>query len=379
MTCSATRKPELGTLVEHLYASLLDPDALPHFIRGLASAFDSHIVCIQQDIPGSAYLPVSHFTGDGKRTDAIMQAFSRCGIGKNDLMDPGHAHRLIRSGAEHDEGMLPPQQFERLDFYNAVMRPLDMRHSLGFCLHNDAAGRVDVLNVNRSRRRGHYTRDDMELAHRLLPHLRNVHTLQRTLQDLGHSIESLDSIDIPVWLFDANGHVTAANASADRICATPDGLLVRRNGGLHARHKGNNAVLRHAIARAIAPSGRGHHGAVVLHGHDGQPQAVARVHPMLPPAFTPWMLHRPPSAMLTLRLLVPRARAASQILRQAFGLTPAETQLAQALLAHGSLAVCRHTLGRSHETLRTQLKALFVKTGTRRQSELLLKLQKLAS
>jgi DNA-binding CsgD family transcriptional regulator len=79
--------------------------------------------------------------------------------------------------------------------------------------------------------------------------------------------------------------------------------------------------------------------------------------------------------MLTLRLLVPRARAASQILRQAFGLTPAETQLAQALLAHGSLAVCRHTLGKSHETLRSQLKALFAKTGTRNQAGLLRRLQ----
>ena len=77
--------------------------------------------------------------------------------------------------------------------------------------------------------------------------------------------------------------------------------------------------------------------------------------------------------------LTPRGTASIELLRQSYGLTRAEAQLAQALLRHGSLAACRQALRKSSETLRTQLKALFAKTGTRRQSELLVKLQELAS
>jgi DNA-binding CsgD family transcriptional regulator len=58
------------------------------------------------------------------------------------------------------------------------------------------------------------------------------------------------------------------------------------------------------------------------------------------------------------------------ILRQFFGLTPAETRLAILLLQHRSVEEAAERLDISLNTARTHLKKLFEKTGTRRQSEL---------
>lgn len=365
---------DFGVLVERLYASAFEPQAVPDFVSGLASAFDSHLVCIQRDLPGSSYLPISHFSGDGRRTDAVMQAFTRSGIEKNDLMDPRHARRLIREGTEHDENMLPATQIERLDFYNAVMHPLDIRHSLGFCLQHDACGHIDVLNVNRSRTRGHYTSDDMALARRLLPHLRNVHALQRRLRTHRQRSAVMELMDVAAWLLDARGHVVHENEIAERYLADHSFPLAVRQRKIRAISKADDPGLQKAVTAATSPVGQRHYTSMVLHGRDGKPASLAVLHP-LHAASLHWAGGSPAYALLTVRHIVAATPASLDTLRQAFGLTVAEARLATAMLEHGSLASCQDVLGKSRETLRSQLKALFAKAGCRSQAELVLKLR----
>lgn len=62
--------------------------------------------------------------------------------------------------------------------------------------------------------------------------------------------------------------------------------------------------------------------------------------------------------------------AKQRLLQQQFGLTAAETDLALAILAGETVQEYARRLGRSHDTARTHLKAVFLKTGTRRQAEL---------
>ena len=54
----------------------------------------------------------------------------------------------------------------------------------------------------------------------------------------------------------------------------------------------------------------------------------------------------------------------------AFGLTVAETRLAAKLASGAGLGAAASSLGVSRETARSQLKAVFAKTNTRRQAEL---------
>jgi DNA-binding CsgD family transcriptional regulator len=66
-----------------------------------------------------------------------------------------------------------------------------------------------------------------------------------------------------------------------------------------------------------------------------------------------------------------------RLLSRAFGLSPAETRLA-ALIATGfSIERAVEELGIARETVRNQLKAIFAKTDTHRQSELVALLARL--
>ena len=63
--------------------------------------------------------------------------------------------------------------------------------------------------------------------------------------------------------------------------------------------------------------------------------------------------------------------------RSAFGLTVAESRLALILMDHFRLREAALTLGISHETARTQLRNVFLKTGARNQADLLVMLERL--
>jgi DNA-binding CsgD family transcriptional regulator len=60
------------------------------------------------------------------------------------------------------------------------------------------------------------------------------------------------------------------------------------------------------------------------------------------------------------------------VLRDRFGLTPSEARLALRLVTGESLRSAALALNVSYETARTALKVIFTKTGTHRQSELVI-------
>jgi DNA-binding CsgD family transcriptional regulator len=60
-----------------------------------------------------------------------------------------------------------------------------------------------------------------------------------------------------------------------------------------------------------------------------------------------------------------------ELLRQLFALTPAECRLVEKLAEHHSIGDAAETLGVGRETVRSQLKSVFQKTGSRNQSALI--------
>ena len=83
----------------------------------------------------------------------------------------------------------------------------------------------------------------------------------------------------------------------------------------------------------------------------------------------------PADGAVTVALLVfesPGYRPVSaQVLQQIYGLTPAEIVLVQALASGFSLEEAAHHIGIAVNTARTHLKHIFIKTGAKRQSELI--------
>jgi DNA-binding CsgD family transcriptional regulator len=64
------------------------------------------------------------------------------------------------------------------------------------------------------------------------------------------------------------------------------------------------------------------------------------------------------------------SRSPEKLLRKLFGLTPAESRLANALMK-GDLTSASEEFGISRNTARSQLQSIFSKTGTSKQGELI--------
>ncbi|WP_156964728.1 helix-turn-helix transcriptional regulator [Methylocapsa aurea] len=75
-------------------------------------------------------------------------------------------------------------------------------------------------------------------------------------------------------------------------------------------------------------------------------------------------------AVLTMNALGPRPGPPAAILAKAFGLTPAEAKLACIIARGAGPEIAAMELKISRETARNQLKSIFAKTDTHRQSEL---------
>jgi DNA-binding CsgD family transcriptional regulator len=94
---------------------------------------------------------------------------------------------------------------------------------------------------------------------------------------------------------------------------------------------------------------------------------IVRTLPVHGAARTPFLGAR---ALLTFTVVGPKPGPTAELLARVFGLTPAEARLASIMAEGANLEQAADQLGVSRETARSQLKAVFAKTGTNRQSQL---------
>lgn len=105
-----------------------------------------------------------------------------------------------------------------------------------------------------------------------------------------------------------------------------------------------------------------------------QRPVVVRVLPVPAAARNPFLGAR---ALLTFTLLEPNRGPSPNLLMMAFRLSPAEARLASIIAEGTSPEQAAEQLGLARETVRNQLKAVFAKTDTHRQAELIALLAKL--
>ena len=129
-------------------------------------------------------------------------------------------------------------------------------------------------------------------------------------------------------------------------------------------------VADNAVADAIKflRSATPPNGLRVLPIHAGKGRALALAY--LVPFHSEALSSAEISAVLVIvPLRLPRAPGV-HILQQLFGLSPAEARVANGIAARKTIATLASDFGISRETVRTQLKIVLTKTGTKRQLEL---------
>jgi len=176
---------------------------------------------------------------------------------------------------------------------------------------------------------------------------------------------ALNAMRLPAIALDQEGFVIEVNAAAEAVFDNDFRIKDRR---LFVRDTAARALLKDAIDQLKTLPRR--------NPSVTEPIIVQR-QDKLPVLVRTWRFdgaaHLPAqdvSALLTLNALGPKPGPPAAVLAKTFRLTPAEAKLASVIARGASPEIAAGELKISRETARNQLKSVFAKTDTHRQSEL---------
>lgn len=263
--------------------------------------------------------------------------------------------------------LMSPQEWLRSDFYNDVIRPMNgYRALLSVPFRHGTYN--SSLSICRPERSEDYTQDEMATFDRIVPHvaraMRTKLQVDESARRLAATLGAFDQFDLGIAIVDRDLKPVVLNRRVEQIIAGSDGLSLSRKGLVASRASDTSwlqRLVRHACADDVRVPG---HYAMRLHRPAGAAWSV--------------VARRLNNGMAGPGVLVallieeerrdPRDTAASLI--RMFALSPREAALAAELAGGCDLAAAAERLNIAVGTARNYLKAIFAKTRTHRQAEL---------
>jgi DNA-binding CsgD family transcriptional regulator len=365
MTTSVIERRRLNDAADRLGDVALDPSRWPDFLSDICeSVAATGAVLFQSDVR----------TPDVPRTpslDEFLKVYFQSSLNAEDVRAARGVPKLLAGAAVViDQDLVTPEEMRADPMYNELLA----HNFQWFAVVGFWAGRaLWGLSIQRTTADGPFEESDKQALALLSDRLTEVSTLSTAVGRiaLSSATNAMDLVNQAAIAVDRFGFVLTANAAA--LTLFDDDLHIRSRRLFVADPRAKNALqilLDHMRTTPdTAPLRRE---PFAVRRREKAP-VVVRVLPVHPAARSPFLGAR---ALLTFSCAETKAALDSSLVK-AFGLTPAEARLA-ALIAEGrSPGEAAEKLGVAYATVRNQLKAVFAKTDTRRQSELVALLARL--
>jgi DNA-binding CsgD family transcriptional regulator len=267
---------------------------------------------------------------------------------------------------------------DRDAYYAKYLTSIDLRYFLSAQVFNGERAQA-VITIQRSRRQGHVGPIEIDRVRRLLPHFRRAHDMASRLRGanaaVGELQQMLEWLSDGVALVRSDGTVVYANGALRAFAAAGDGLALAR-GAIEFDAPRARARLAAAIGTARRLGNAADAPPIVdfaVARPSGAPPYLVSVRPVMGGAEGPWSDTRAIAAVFV-RDLLQRHRTETRVLREAFGLTEAEADVARGLQTGLSPSAHARARSLSRNTVYTHLRRIKEKTGCTRTSELVAKL-----
>jgi DNA-binding CsgD family transcriptional regulator len=270
-----------------------------------------------------------------------------------------------------DYRFVDESQMRGLEFYEDFLMPDGFRYMVGGVVANHG-NRFGIVAAHRSPSAGHADDATIVAMERLLPHLARALEIQRRLQladaKAATLADALELVTVGVVVLTDSGRPLFVNNEARRLCSDQSGLSLSKS-ALVARRPPEAERLRTIQQQS---------GAMCIDAFGARPLSLVAAR--LPQRSWPYTFGVPQRAacVLFIKDTTTSPLVLEEVLISAYGLTPAEVLMVQALAAGASVAEHAEQRQVSMNTARSHLKHLRTKLGVRSQAELVRRLAQLA-
>jgi DNA-binding CsgD family transcriptional regulator len=338
----------------------LDPATWPDIIGEISAAVGAAGAALLQHDVRTSDIPRSAGVGE------VFKSYFAHGWHTNDI----RAERgvpLARAGriVVTDQDLFTRAEMRRLPMYNELLAPHGLQW---FAAVTFQAGHAPwALSIQRTPREGPFEASEKPALIRLSHRLTEVASLSAAVGRiaLSSAVDALNAVQQPAVAIDRLGLAVDVNASAEALFDDEIRIKDKRLhvGDADARRAVATLLDRLRVTSDLEPLPCE---PIIIRRRDDGP-VILRMLPIPGAARTPFLGAR---ALFTLTEIAPRPGPPAGLLSGAFGLTPAEARLATIIAGGRNPEHAAEELQISRATARNQLKVIFAKTATRRQSEL---------
>ena len=355
--------PKLEAIIALLYESVLDPKLLKEAL-GLcaiyAGADEAMVVTYDKmtQLQIGALVAGSRFAPNG--FDDYMNHYWK--------IDPRKHVNLGKIREWRCCTDFNDQKFvSKNEFYQDFLIPNEVRYIMGARLCSDDNEFI-VNGFIRAIDREPFDINNISAANSFFDHLQRTLRLHKQTQTLQTKIDlgaiAIDNLPISMIITNHKGQIEHLNSKAEKTLITSNSGLHSVMGNLVATKPVDRHKLSNLISNAAITNGRG--GQMLLNSESPKYIFVTPITPKSTIANN-WQI---PLALIIINES-DNVRSQLEFFKSLYHFTPAELRLAQALLNGISVDKYAQEMGVTINTIRTQLSALFKKTNTSRQGELI--------
>jgi len=367
---STAAESSLSGLIGLAYDAAAAPGIWDDFLAGIGEALDlraaNAAVSIADNEGDFATLPFT-WHRESPNLEDYTQHYGQ--------LDPFRtaAARLPVGTVCNNADLVPDAELLHTEYFNDFYSRIGLRHGAVTILHNEG-GRTSGISCHRGPDQEPLGSDDLAFLGRLSPHLIRARNLsaQLAVARSQRQIVSgvLDRLPVGIFFVDAASQVVRANEPAERLLRAKDGLEIRRKRLVGSRMQETRAL--HAVVATACDPEASLRSAATLSTRLGRPSGRRDLGIMaygISPESRMWGGERA-AAFVVVTDGEAEMHGAARRLRELYGLSITEADLAVSLAGGLTLKEIAAARGVSVETVRWQLKQAFAKTGTARQPEL---------